>query len=81
MTNRDNIKNGLPTVALTLVWILVSWGCASVPIPPSETTIAALRTFHERLVKQVAAGELSPTQAQDQYYARLSEVDPPLPDL
>ena len=81
MTNRDNIKNGLPTVALTLVWILLSGGCASVPSPPSETTVTALRTFHERLAKQVAAGELSPTQAQDQYYARLSEVDPPLPGL
>jgi hypothetical protein len=81
MTNRDKITNRLPAVALTLVWILLSWGCASVPIPPSETTVTALRTFHERLAKQVAAGELSPTQAQDQYYARLSEVDPPLPGL
>ena len=79
MTNRDKITNRLPAVAL--VWILLSWGCASVPTPPSETTVTALRTFHERLAKQVAAGELSPTQAQDQYYARLSEVDPPLPDL
>ena len=81
MTNRDKITNRLPAVALTLVWILLIWGCASVPTPPSETTATALRTFHERLAKQVAAGELSPTQAQDQYYARLSEVDPPLPGL
>ena len=79
MTNQDKITNRLPAVAL--VWILLSWGCASVPTPPSETTVTALRTFHERLAKQVAAGELSPTQAQDQYYARLSEVDPPLPGL
>jgi len=79
MTNRDKITNRLPAVAL--VWILLSCGCASVPIPPSETTVTALRTFHERLAKQVAAGELSPPQAQDQYYARLSEVDPPLPGL
>ena len=81
MTNRDTIKNGLPTVALTLVWILLSWGCASGPIPPSEPAIAALRTYHDEILTRVAAGELSPAQGRDLYYARLAEVSPPLPGL
>ena len=81
MTNRDKIKNGLPTVALTLVWILLSWGCASGPIPPSEPTIAALRTYHDEILKRVAAGELSPAEGWDLYYARLAQVSPPLPGL
>src|SRR5437868_10325698 len=79
MTNRDKIKNGLPTVAFTLVWILLSWSCASGPIPPSEPTIAALRTYHDEILKRVATGELSPAQGRDLYYARLAEVSPPLP--
>ena len=81
MTNQDKIKNGLPTVALTLVWILLSWGCASGPIPPSEPTIAALRTYHDEILKRVAAGELSPPEGRDLYYARLAQVSPPLPGL
>jgi len=81
MTNRDKIKNGSPTVAFTLIWILLSWGCASGPIPPSEPTIAALRTYHDEILKRVAAGELSPAQGRDLYYARLAEVSPPLPGL
>jgi hypothetical protein len=81
MTNRDKIKNGSPTVALTLVWILLSWGCLSGPVPPSEPTVAALRTYHDEILKRIAAGEVSPAQGRDLYYARLAEVDPPLPDL
>src|SRR5205807_1465404 len=81
MTNQDKIKNGSPTVALTLVWILLLWGCAAGPIPPSEPTIAALRTYHDEILIRVAAGELSPAQGRDLYYARLAEVDPPLPGL
>jgi hypothetical protein len=81
MTNRDKIKNGLPAIALTLVWILLSGGCASGPLPPSEPTIAALRTYHDEILKRVAAGELSPVEGRDLYYARLAQVTPPLPRL
>jgi hypothetical protein len=55
-------------------------GCASV-MPPSESTITILQSYRADLQKRVASKQLTPSQARDEWYGRLAEVSPPLPEL
>lgn len=67
-----------------LMVVVLAWGafgCATVPIPPSESTMSILRSYKSQLEDKVASGHLSRTQARDLYYGKLAEVQPPLPDL
>lgn len=57
------------------------WGCATPPPPPSESTMTLLRSYRAQLDDRVATGHLSKTQARDLLYGKLTEVQPPLPDL
>lgn len=56
-------------------------GCATVPVPPSESAIATLRPYQNELKAKVASGNLTRAQARDLLYGKLAEVQPPLPDL
>ncbi len=64
-------------------WLIAvgQFGCATVPMPPSETTISIVKSYHNQLASKVASGHLTSTQARDLYYAKLKEITPPLPDL
>jgi hypothetical protein len=81
MTNREQVKAGLPTLVLSMACVAMAWGCAVKPIPPSEPTVAMLQRAYQEMREQVASGQVSPIEARDQYYKRLAEVEPPLPGL
>jgi hypothetical protein len=51
------------------------------PIPPSESTMSILRSYKSQLDDRVASGHLNRAQARDLYYAKLMEIQPPLPGL
>jgi hypothetical protein len=59
----------------------MAWGCAVKAIPPSEPTVAMLQRAYQEMRQQVASGQLSPIEARDQYYKKVAEVEPPLPEL
>jgi hypothetical protein len=81
MTNREQLKTFLPTLLLSVAWIAMAWGCAAKPIPLSEPTVAMLQRDYEQMRGLVASGQVSPIEARNQYYKKLSEVEPPLPEL
>jgi polyhydroxyalkanoate synthesis regulator phasin len=60
---------------------VVTVGCASAPVPLSETTLAALQSYHDEMEKLATSGQMSPDQAQERYYTKLQAVQPPLPGL
>ena len=75
-------------VSKSLYAFLVAWlilaatvGCATSPLPPAESTMSILRSYHEELESRVASGHLTRAQGRDLYYAKLKDVTPPLPDL
>lgn len=55
--------------------------CATVAIPPSESTVSALRAYYDELQMKVTSKELTRTEARNLYYAKLEQIRPPLPDL
>ena len=57
------------------------WGCAAALLPPSEATMSIVRSYKAQLDSRVASGHLTPAQARDMYYAKLGEIQPPLPEL
>jgi len=56
-------------------------GCATIQQPPSESTLSILRSYRSQLDDRVSSGHLTLVQARDLYYAKLAEIQPPLPDL
>lgn len=56
-------------------------GCATSALPPSEATMTILRSYQNQLDARVASGHVTRTQARELLYAKLSEIQPPLPDL
>lgn len=56
-------------------------GCAMSALPPSEATITILRSYQNQLDSRAASGHLTRAQARDLLYAKLGEIQPPLPDL
>lgn len=56
-------------------------GCATSALPPSEATMTILRSYQNQLDARVASGHVTRTQAREMLYAKLSEIQPPLPDL
>ena len=81
MTNREQVKTVLPPLVLSMACVAMAWGCAVKPIPPSEPTIAMLHRAYQEMRQQVASGQVSPIEGRDQYYKKLAEVEPPLPEL
>ena len=64
---------------MIMVWGML--GCATSLLPPSESTMAILRSYHAQLEARVASGHLSRAQARDLLYIKLGEIRPPLPEL
>lgn len=64
-------------------WLLVAGllGCATVPLPPSEAAMSIVRSYQNQLESRVASGHLTRAQARELLYVKLSEIQPPLPDL
>ncbi len=64
-------------------WLLVAglFGCATVPMPPSEAEMSIVRSYQNQLESRVASGHLTRAQARELLYVKLGEVQPPLPDL
>jgi len=64
-------------------WLLLIGvaGCATTYLPPSETTMAIVRSHQNQLAARVASGHLTQDQARELLYGKLREVQPPLPDL
>lgn len=56
-------------------------GCTTVAVPPSESTMATVRSYQKQLEAKVASGQLTRAQARDLLYAKLAEIQPPLADL
>lgn len=63
-----------------LLWIGLA-GCATTPLPPSESTMSIVRSHQNQLEARVASGHLTRAQARELLYVKLNEVQPPLPDL
>jgi hypothetical protein len=80
MIDRENVKLALLGVVL-IVGFATVWGCAAKTLPPSEATVAGLKAYRDEIARLVAAGEVSPGQGRDRFYARLAEVKPALPGL
>ena len=55
--------------------------CAAGILPPSEPTIAILQSYRNQLDSRIASGHLTRAQARDLLYAKLVEIQPPLPNL
>jgi hypothetical protein len=81
MTNGEQVKTFLPTLVLSMACVAIAWGCTVKAIPPSEPTVAMLQRAYQEMREQVASGQVSPIEARDQYYKKLTEVEPPLPEL
>ena len=64
-------------------WLLLAGlaGCATTPLPPSESTMSIVRSHQNQLEARVASGHLTRAQARELLYGKLGEVQPPLPDL
>jgi hypothetical protein len=64
-------------------WVIVAglFGCATSALPPSEATMTILRSYQNQLDARVASGHVTRTQARELLYAKLSEIQPPLPNL
>jgi|GEM_PF-2438316 len=63
-------------------WLLIGVvGCATMPLPPSESTMAIVRSQQNQLDARVASGHLTRTQARELLYVKLNEIQPPLPDV
>ena len=64
-------------------WLIIAGlsGCAAGILPPSESTIAILQSYRNQLDSRVASGHLPRAQARDLLYAKLVEIQPPLPNL
>ena len=56
-------------------------GCATIPMPPSEATMSIVRSYQNQLESRVASGHLTRAQARELLYTKLSEIQPPLPNL
>jgi len=56
-------------------------GCATIPMPPSEATMSIVRSYQNQLESRVASGHLAKAQARELLYTKLSEIQPPLPNL
>lgn len=70
--------------AISLAGLLMAVGlsgCAAGMLPPSESTMVIVRSYKAQLDSKVASGQLAPAQARDMYYAKLGEIQPPLPEL
>jgi hypothetical protein len=70
--------------AIGLVGLLAAVGlsgCATGALPPSEATMTILRSYQNQLDARVASGHLTRAQARELLYAKLNEIQPPLPDL
>jgi hypothetical protein len=61
--------------------VIGPWGCATSPLPPSESTMSIVRSYQEQLSARVSSGHLTPAQARELFYAKLAEIQPPLPGL
>ena len=62
--------------------LAIGWaGCATVPMPPSEATMSIVRSYQNQLENRVASGHLAKAQARDLLYAKLNDIQPPLPNL
>ena len=81
MTNREQVKTFLPTLVVSMACVAIAWGCAVKASPPSEPTVLMLQRAYQEMREQVASGQVSPVEARDQYYKKLAEVEPPLPEL
>ena len=64
-------------------WVIVVglFGCATSALPPSEATMTIVRSYQNQLDARVVSGHVTRTQARELLYAKLSEIQPPLPDL
>jgi len=64
-------------------WVIVVglFGCAIPALPPSEATMTILRSYQNQLDARVASGHVTRTQARELLYVKLSEIQPPLPEL
>src|SRR5438132_5045259 len=64
-------------------WLIIAVlsGCAAGVLPPSESTITILQSYRNQLDSRVASGHLTRAQARDLLYAKLVEIQPPLPNL
>lgn len=64
-------------------WLLLIGlaGCATTPLPPSESTMSIVRSHQNQLEARVASGHLTRAQARELLYVKLNEVQPPLPDV
>lgn len=64
-------------------WLLLIGlaGCATLPLPPSESTMSIVRSHQNQLAARVASGHLTRAQARELLYVKLNEVQPPLPEL
>ena len=64
-------------------WLVVagSLGCAMSALPPSEATMSIVRSYQDQLGSRVSSGHLTRAQARELLYAKLVEIQPPLPDL
>lgn len=56
-------------------------GCATIPMPPSEATMSIVRSYQNQLENRVTSGHLTRAQARELLYTKLSEIQPPLPNL
>ncbi|HEV8540235.1 MAG TPA: hypothetical protein VGQ60_03650 [Nitrospiraceae bacterium] len=63
------------------VMALILLGCATAALPPSEATVSILRSYQNQLQSRVASGHLTHAQARELLYAKLGEIQPPLPGL
>jgi septal ring factor EnvC (AmiA/AmiB activator) len=50
-------------------------------MPPSEATMSIVRSYQNQLESRVASGHLTRAQARELLYTKLSEIQPPLPNL
>ncbi len=66
---------------VVLAILLVVGACATGPLPPSESTMSIVRSYRDQLDARVASGHLTSAQARDLYYAKLGDIQPPLPGL
>jgi hypothetical protein len=64
-------------------WVIVVglFGCATSALPPSEATMTILRSYRNQLDARVASGHVTKAQARELLYAKLGEIQPPLPEL
>src|SRR5205823_2297148 len=77
----ERMKRLWGVVPLGIFMMIGSWGCATSPLPPSESTMSIVRSYQDQLSARVSSGHLTPAQARELFYAKLVEIQPPLPGL